>query len=783
MKHTENQKTDHKTKAGSSKTRTIAGELIISIIFVVILVNSLAALLNYWLLMSNEKKLLELKADEYILYLTDSLEIPIWSIDDESVIKIAESYYNNDLVSRLKIEEDFNGNVLFSNNKESRYPLIKRSGNIRHGDQVIGHIELALTTQFYRERLGQLLRSSLITMFSVIVFLIAMTSFILRMALKKPFDLLIQRIVQISHGQYDHRGHTARHKEFETIISEFSHMALQIKKREAALVESEEYHRGLFENSPTAFYIQDYSKIEDKINRLNLTDPNDLKTHLCNHPEYTRELVREARIYRANKAAADLYKADSTGQLFKGLDSFLIENDHDPFIDQVVTFTNGMNVWEGEARNLDLKGNILNLLIRKSVIHRKENGLSKILVSVTDITELHKAYRDRERLEFKLIQAQKMEALGHLAGGVAHDLNNVLSGIVSYPDLLLMEMDKDSPLRKPITTIQNSGQKAAEIVQDLLTLARRGVITRNVLNLNPIINDYLASPELEKLKEHHPDIEINTHFADDLMNINGSSIHLRKTIMNLVSNAAEAQPSGGAIGIFTHNTYIDKPIKGYEEIREGDYVVAVVTDKGTGIREKDIKRIFEPFYTKKVMGRSGTGLGMAVVWGTVQDHKGYIRVESRWNEGTSFYLYFPATRDPADDEKDLAPIESYMGNGQTILIVDDIEEQREIASTILSRLNYNPVTVPSGESAIAYMERNSADLVVLDMIMDPGMDGLETYKQILALHPGQKTVIASGYSETSRVKQARELGAGTYIKKPYLMERIGIAVKEALNEN
>jgi signal transduction histidine kinase len=402
------------------------------------------------------------------------------------------------------------------------------------------------------------------------------------------------------------------------------------------------------------------------------------------------------------------------------------------------------------------------------------------LVFVRDITEQKKAEQHKKEIEKQLQQAQKMESLGLLAGGVAHDLNNVLSGIVSYPDLLLIDLPEGSPLRKPILTIQHSGQKAADIVEDLLTLARRGVNTAEVVNLNDIISEYLQSPEYHQLLNIYSDLCIETNFENTLLNIKGSPIHLKKTIMNLVSNAAEAHPSDGKVFISTHNKYID--IITNEKVPEGDYVVMKVTDHGTGIANEDLDRIFEPFYSKKVMGRSGTGLGMAVVWGTVQDHKGYINVESKKGEGTIFYLYFPVTRERPATEKDFVSIEDYTGNGESILVVDDIREQREIAANLLSRLNYSVSAVSSGEAAVEYLKTSTADLLVLDMIMDPGIDGLDTFKQIIVYHPRQKAVIASGFAETDRVKEAQKLGVGQYIKKPYTLEKIGVAVKEELQK-
>jgi len=412
-----------------------------------------------------------------------------------------------------------------------------------------------------------------------------------------------------------------------------------------------------------------------------------------------------------------------------------------------------------------------------------DNGgvIREILCIGNDITALKAAEKKRRELEMRLQRARKMEAIGTLAGGVAHDLNNILAGLVSYPELLLMQIPKDSKLRKPISTIQRAGEKAAGIVQDLLTLARRGVTTSEVLNLNQIISDYLRSPEFDALRSHHPQVEVEVELEEELLNILGSPVHISKTIMNLVSNAAEAMPEGGKITISTQNISLDRPLNGFAHVKEGDYAVLTVADTGVGIEQGDLERIFEPFYTKKKMGRSGTGLGMAVVWGTVKDHHGSIDVKSDVGQGTTFTLYFPVTRKEYAGKAAKPAWEDYKGRGESILVVDDAPEQREVAQGILEELGYRVTCVSSGEEAVEFMKSHSVDLLLLDMIMNPGMDGLETYKKILELHPGQKAVIASGYSESERVKEAQELGAGAYVKKPYLIEKIGILLRQELD--
>ena len=399
---------------------------------------------------------------------------------------------------------------------------------------------------------------------------------------------------------------------------------------------------------------------------------------------------------------------------------------------------------------------------------------------VTDISESKKAEKEKENLTEKLHIAQKMESIGLMAGGVAHDLNNILSGIICYPELMLHDLPPDSDLRTPLEAIQQSGQKAATVVADLLTVARGVASIRENHDLNTLVRKYLDSPEYQNLRTLHPNTTCRHQLNSTKSIISCSPVHVQKCLMNLVTNGCEAITDTGTVTVSTSNQHVDAKAAGKNDMEAGKYVVLTVEDTGTGIAAKDLEHIFEPFYTKKNMGKSGSGLGLAVVWNTMEDHKGKVFVESG-EKGTCFYLYFPESdRDKVQQAEENATEEKLTGKNEHILIVDDESDLRNIAQQMLTNLGYRVDAVKSGEAAIEFLQQKPVDLLLIDMLMEPGMSGRQTYEAITKLYPNQKAVIASGFSETEDVRATLQLGAGEFIKKPYSTKQLARAIKKVL---
>lgn len=391
---------------------------------------------------------------------------------------------------------------------------------------------------------------------------------------------------------------------------------------------------------------------------------------------------------------------------------------------------------------------------------------------------LQEALDDLRKTQSRLVQSEKMAVIGTMAGGVAHDLNNILAGVLSYPDLLLMQLPPDSGLRESIEVIRDSGAKAAAVVADLLTMSRSAAYNTVIFDINGLVEKHLSSPEFRELSSRYPGVRIETRLEDGLRLVMCSPVHIEKAIMNLTVNAVEAVGGTGTVAIGTENVDVKDGDDLSERLAPGEYVAIRVSDSGPGIAAGDLERVFEPFFSRKVLGRSGTGLGLAVVWNTVREHLGFV-VAASGDEGTVLSVYLPASREALEPPPaPTASLEQMKSTG-TVLVVDDERTPRQIAARMLKALGYRADTVSSGEEAIAYLKKHTVDFVLLDMIMDPGMSGFETFREIVEIRPGQRAVITSGYTEHHDLAKAVELGVRGFLRKPFTTAQLADAIRRA----
>jgi PAS domain S-box-containing protein len=481
----------------------------------------------------------------------------------------------------------------------------------------------------------------------------------------------------------------------------------------------------------------------------------------------------------ANPAFAKIFEFDSVEALVgKSLMKYIAPESRDILLTQNAMRAKGLSS-QYELAIITEKGNSKWIYLAVTPRLAEDGSYAGGLGAVLDITRRKNSEKIQAEIQQKLERAERMESLGLLAGGVAHDLNNMLSPVAGYAELLLREVTPDSKIGERVQKIAKSAHDAANVIQDLLTLARRGRYQMNPIKLNDVILTYLESPGFEDLKQRHPGLNVSLNLCPELGMISGSSPHLSKVIMNLVSNAFEAMANGGTLAIQTEQQYLSALIGGYILPESGEYILVHIKDSGVGISHEDMERIFEPYFSKKKMGRSGSGLGLSVVYGVIKDHHGFYDVFSEPGKGTEFVLYFPVSSVPGSDQFDKP---SLINGTETILVVDDFIEQRELSRDILSSLGYSVKLAENGHDAIAILNKQSVNIVLLDMIMEPDFDGLETYREILKINPNQRCVIVSGYAETERVREMLKLGAGPYIRKPFSIDTIGRALREAISD-
>jgi two-component system cell cycle sensor histidine kinase/response regulator CckA len=405
--------------------------------------------------------------------------------------------------------------------------------------------------------------------------------------------------------------------------------------------------------------------------------------------------------------------------------------------------------------------------------------------------ELEKTLAELDDTQLRMIQAERMAAIGMTASGVAHDLNNILAGVVNYAELILYQFPDGTKMRISAQCILESGKRAVDVVADLLTLSRGTAHNRIPVLLNSIITEYLESAEFQYLSEQHPHIHISSSLVQDLFPIVGVPVYLHKMIMNLVTNSFEAiearEDRGdggdrGEIKVITENIIIPSDnIFASED--EGKYVVFKIIDNGAGIVQSDFKHIYEPFYTKKALGRSGTGLGLTMVQNAVLEHNGTIEVNSN-GRGTTFTICLPAATEGKPDTSGNTNDEDSMlvaGSG-SILVVDDNPTMREIAQYILEESGYTVYLAQSGEEAVQFCQGQEVDLILLDMLMPPGMNGRQTFAAIRNIHPAQKALLVSGYSEDIEVQKALDAGCSGFLQKPYSMSQLSRLLKQTINK-
>jgi PAS domain S-box-containing protein len=422
-----------------------------------------------------------------------------------------------------------------------------------------------------------------------------------------------------------------------------------------------------------------------------------------------------------------------------------------------------------ENENMRKDGGRIWVSWTNKAIHDKDGNIIETLCVGNDVTE-------RKLLERQLLQALKMESIGTLAGGVAHDFNNLLMGILGNASLMLMNTDPADPNYNRLKSIEKQVESGSKLTSQLLGYARKGKYELKTINLNQLVKD-----TSELFGRTRKDISIYLELLPDLLAVEADKGQIEQVLWNLYVNAADAMPEGGDFILKTFNAdhknmkgrlYVPGPCK---------YVMLTVTDTGIGMDNEIKERIFDPFFTTKEMGR-GTGLGLASAYGIINGHDGYIDVESRKGEGTTFSIYLPASEKKIAKSVDIA--EKLLRGTETVLLIDDEETILDVGQALLKAMGYKVLTAKSGQEAIELYQKNQEDIidiVILDMIM-PNMSGSEVYDRMKEINPDIKVLLSSGYSVDGQATDILNRGCNGFIQKPFNINGLSAAIRQILDK-
>jgi len=479
---------------------------------------------------------------------------------------------------------------------------------------------------------------------------------------------------------------------------------------------------------------------------------------------------------RPDGALGIYYASDQSDKIFglkpgaKGLlehfVDLIVPECRDSFLMSIRKAVEEVSEWQYEGKLRKPSGEIIWFSGNSvPVRHEHEIIFNGVLLDITE----------RKRLETQLMNAQKMEAIGTLSGGIAHDFNNILMGIQGYASLMMLDINMDNLRYERLKHIEELVKSAAGLTRQLLGFARAGKYVVKPVNMNDLIEK--TSTMFGRTKK---EVAIHRKLERDIWVVEADRGQIEQVFLNLYLNALQAMPAGGDLSLETKNIVVDENYAKAYSMTPGRYVRISISDNGLGIDEKTKERIFEPFFTTKELGR-GTGLGLAMVYGIVKNHNGFIDVYSELGCGTTFNLYFPASEKKVIEEEPGAP-DVLMGSG-TILLVDDEPSVLAVSKEILESVGYTVHGVRSGQEAVAFYEKNKDDisLIILDMIM-PGLSGGETFDRIREINPSARIILSSGYSLNGQAQQIMNKGCQGFIQKPFDIAHISRKIREVLDK-
>lgn len=496
--------------------------------------------------------------------------------------------------------------------------------------------------------------------------------------------------------------------------------------------------------------------------------------------EFLILLSQEGNILTVNKAIIDSLKYEQKELEGKSINTlFKAESLTPNLLERII---NGENIKNADAVFQTKNGEEIQIIFSSSPLKDEEGNIAGIVFIARDITELKHAEEEKEKLQAQLLRSEKMAAIGQLAGGIAHDFNNILFIIQGNTELLKFKFSSQQEEYRVLESIERSSRRGAELTKELLSFARRTPAMKKLVNLNSIIKEVseLLKRTIEKM------IVIDLHLNPDLWMVEADSSQMYQVILNICINAKEAimpNTTGKLIIETQAKEFHADDIQNYPDAHAGKYIVVMISDTGKGMDQETMKRVFEPFFTTKEVGK-GVGLGLAVAYGIIKEHKGFINVYSEKGKGSCFKIYLPAieSEQKAEIKQESKDKEILVTGKETIMVVDDEPTVRELAKSILERFGYQVIQAQNGNEALQQYQsqKEKIDMVILDLIM-PGLSGVETLKELRKTNPAVKVLIASGYSSNGTTKDVVNIGISGFITKPFTIKELLQEVQNILH--
>jgi len=719
--------------------RSISKDLTIGLILVVLVVSSFALLVVYYTSKKEAETELHAKAEEYTTFIKDTLVLPLWNYDFETIQAVCRTYLQNDLITGIQVK-DFRNQININMVKKEVHPTVVRTIDLIRHNLPVGQVSISLTYGYLTRLNHQLFWSFALIIIITLVILMVLTGIMLRMSLKRPLSRLNEIVGFYAAGEYHPSMQDVTHIELQPLVSTLDQMGRKIERHLSTIQRAEKKYRSIFENALEGIY----------------------------------QSTLDGRILSANPAFAQILGYDSAEQLIKRIvdiseQHWLSPNERQDMVQKLLD--DGI-VTAFETRMIRRDGQFIWVLINGRPVYDASGNLLYLEGMVQDITE-------KVRFENQIRQTQKMEAIGTLAGGIAHDFNNMLGVIIGCSELAMDGIPVDSKAAADMERVLDAGLRAKNLVRQILTFSRQSESELKPLILRPFLKEVIkflqtTLPATVKLRLA-PDPSNCTVLADPTQ--------LQQVLLNLCTNSAYAlSPDGGVIEVSLFERIISFSEDGpTTDLVPGAYVNLTVRDNGLGIEQENIHRVFDPFFTTKKVGE-GTGLGLSVVHGIIKSHGGTVYAESKPGQGTTMEVLLPSLEHPGFEpapESTVIPPEG----SEEILLVEDEPVLADILRRILSGLGYRVKQFTNPVEAWNYFKSNSDrfDLILLDHNMQT-ITGIELAARINQLHPELPIILFTGTSIELLRRDAKKAGIRTLINKPLNRIELSLAIRKVLDE-